>query len=106
MRGSMLGSVLSLPPSEMPEGQLVPAAGLVSQSNIKIKDFKGESPFEGGKIQPSAAVTKGPSWRELFEPGVKRALVVGMGLQILQQVNRNLLSRKTLEMLPCFMSFV
>ncbi|XP_057542417.1 monosaccharide-sensing protein 2-like [Amaranthus tricolor] len=85
MRGSMLGSVLSLPPSEMPEGQLVQAAGLVSQSNLKIKDFKGESPFEGGKIQPSSAVTKGPSWRELFEPGVKRALVVGMGLQILQQ---------------------
>ncbi|CDY33276.1 BnaA01g19430D [Brassica napus] len=27
----------------------------------------------------------GPGWRELKEPGVKRALIVGVGLQILQQ---------------------
>lgn len=85
MRGSMRGSVLSLHPSDIPEGQLVQAAGLVSQSTLNIKDFKGESPLEGGNIQPSAAATRGPSWRELFEPGVKSALFVGVGLQLLQQ---------------------
>lgn len=87
-RGSMRGSVLSLHPSDVPEGQLVQAAGLVSQSTLNIKDFKGESPLEGGNIQPSSDATKGPSWRELFEPGVKSALLVGVGIQILQQVNR------------------
>lgn len=84
--GSMRGSVLSLPPSDIPEeGQFVQAAGLVSQSALCIKDFKGDSPLENGIVQPSSAATKGPSWRELFEPGVKRALVVGVGIQILQQ---------------------
>ncbi|XP_074308694.1 monosaccharide-sensing protein 2-like [Silene latifolia] len=83
--GSMRGSVLSLQ-SEIPEeGRFVQAAGLVSQSALSIKDFKVDSPFEEGIVKPSASATKGPSWRELFEPGVKRALIVGMGLQILQQ---------------------
>ncbi|KAL6224364.1 hypothetical protein ACLB2K_003219 [Fragaria x ananassa] len=35
---------------------------------------------------PPEAVVKGSKWRELLEPGVKRALVVGIGLQVLQQV--------------------
>ncbi|KAL2905974.1 Monosaccharide-sensing protein 2 [Bienertia sinuspersici] len=85
MRGSMRGSVLSLHPSDIPEGQLVQAAGLVSQSKLNIKGFKGDSPLEGGNIQPTVAATKGPSWKDLFEPGVKHALFVGMGLQLLQQ---------------------
>ena len=85
--GSMRGSVLSMHHTDIPEqGQFVQAAGLVSQSALSIKDFKGESPFSEGIVEPSEAVTKGPSWRELFEPGVKRALIVGMGIQILQQV--------------------
>jgi len=36
-------------------------------------------------VHPSEAVAKGSTWKELFEPGVKHALVVGVGLQILQQ---------------------
>lgn len=84
--GSMRGSVLSMHQADIPEqGPFVQAAGLVSQSALSIKDFKGESPFGEGIVKPSEAVTKGPSWRELFEPGVKRALIVGMGIQILQQ---------------------
>ncbi|KAL6226894.1 hypothetical protein ACLB2K_000853 [Fragaria x ananassa] len=35
---------------------------------------------------PPEAVVKGSKWRELLEPGVKRALVVGIGLQVLQQI--------------------
>lgn len=84
--GSMRGSVLSMHPGDIPEeGQFVQAAGLVSQSALSIKGFKGDSPFGEGIVEPSASVTKGPTWRELFEPGVKSALLVGMGMQILQQ---------------------
>ncbi|XP_050366772.1 monosaccharide-sensing protein 2-like [Argentina anserina] len=35
---------------------------------------------------PPEVVVKGSIWRELLEPGVKRALVVGIGLQVLEQV--------------------
>ncbi|KAK9713405.1 hypothetical protein RND81_06G025300 [Saponaria officinalis] len=84
--GSMRGSVLSIQSSEIPEeGRFVQAAGLVSQSVLNIKNFNIDSPLKESVVQPSATATKGPSWRELFEPGVKRALIVGMGLQILQQ---------------------
>jgi hypothetical protein len=37
-------------------------------------------------VHPSETTAKGPSWNDLFEPGVKHALFVGVGLQILQQV--------------------
>ncbi|CDY16303.1 BnaC01g23380D [Brassica napus] len=36
-------------------------------------------------FQTEADIKAGPDWRELKEPGVKRALIVGVGLQILQQ---------------------
>ncbi|KAK9121531.1 hypothetical protein Syun_019148 [Stephania yunnanensis] len=36
-------------------------------------------------VHPSEAAGKGPRWRYLLEPGVKHALVVGIGIQILQQ---------------------
>ncbi|GAB2282910.1 Monosaccharide-sensing protein 2 [Dionaea muscipula] len=85
--GSGRGSILSLPSSDIPEeGQLVQAAALVSRSVICVKDSKGQQPqIVPDMIQPSAAATRGASWRELFEPGVKHALIVGMGMQILQQ---------------------
>ncbi|XVF67125.1 hypothetical protein PTKIN_Ptkin10aG0095900 [Pterospermum kingtungense] len=35
-------------------------------------------------VHPAETV-KGPSWHDLFEPGVKHALIVGVGIQILQQ---------------------
>lgn len=37
-------------------------------------------------LQQSTTLSKGPTWKDLLEPGVKRALIVGIGLQILQQV--------------------
>jgi len=37
-------------------------------------------------VHPSEAVAKGPKWADLLEPGVKHALFVGIGIQILQQV--------------------
>ena len=82
--GSMRGSIMSFHHADIPEeSEFVQAAGLVSQSALNLK---GETPFKEAIIQPSESVTKGPSWKELCEPGVKRALLVGMGIQILQQV--------------------
>ncbi|KFK34392.1 hypothetical protein AALP_AA5G139300 [Arabis alpina] len=60
------------------ESGYVHAAALVSQASMM--------PGGKGEIGPvPQAVKDGPGWRELMEPGVKRALIVGVGLQILQQ---------------------
>lgn len=64
------------------EGEYIQAAGLVSQSALRL----GSHPIGQDVMRPSEKATKGPSWREILEPGVKRALFVGIGLQILQQV--------------------
>lgn len=64
------------------DGEYIQAAGLVGQSALRI----GSHPIGPEVIRPSESATKGPSWREILEPGVKRALFVGVGLQILQQV--------------------
>lgn len=84
---SRRGSVLSLIGGDVQvESEFVHASALVSQSALPSKDlitqFSGET--ENVK-QPAAAVAKGPGLADLFEPGVKHALVVGVGIQILQQ---------------------
>ncbi|CAJ2646798.1 monosaccharide-sensing protein 2-like [Trifolium pratense] len=56
-------------------GEAFQAAGIVSRSVLGTSD---------ALTIPEAAV-KGPKWKALLEPGVKRALIVGIGLQILQQ---------------------
>ncbi|CBI37732.3 unnamed protein product, partial [Vitis vinifera] len=43
------------------------------------------NPVGPAMVHPSETAIKGPSWRDLFKPGVKHALVVGVGIQILQQ---------------------
>ncbi|GAB4848369.1 Monosaccharide-sensing protein 2 [Ancistrocladus abbreviatus] len=84
--GSGRGSILSLPTSDVPEEcQLVQAAALTSQSVLNLKGIKGQPPVIPEMMKPSEAVTKGQSWSELFEPGVRHALIVGMSIQILQQ---------------------
>ena len=52
------------------------AAALVSQSVLDTHDM----------LSMPEVATKGPKWKGLLEPGVKRALIVGIGLQLLQQV--------------------
>ncbi|XAR73664.1 hypothetical protein NMG60_11007709 [Bertholletia excelsa] len=82
------GSVFSVAAGDLPaEGELVHASALVSQSALHLhsKDLIGQIPVEAEKIEPSPATVKGPSWADLFEPGVKHALIVGVGIQILQQ---------------------
>ncbi|XP_020226018.1 monosaccharide-sensing protein 2 [Cajanus cajan] len=56
-------------------GEAFQAAALVSQSVIGTHDL----------LHLPEVAAKGPKWRGLLEPGVKRALIVGIGLQILQQ---------------------
>ncbi|KAL6507615.1 Monosaccharide-sensing protein 2 [Orobanche gracilis] len=84
--GSRRGSVLSISGGDSPsEGEFIHAAALVSQSVLRADDILSHHPIEAATdITPETAV-KRPSWRDLFEPGVKHALVVGVGIQILQQ---------------------
>ncbi|KAL5099692.1 hypothetical protein RYX36_004019 [Vicia faba] len=56
-------------------GEAFQAAGIVSRSVLGTSDA----------LSIPEATAKGPKWRALLEPGVKRALIVGIGLQILQQ---------------------
>lgn len=69
------------------EGQMCRAAALVSQSVLFSQDMMGRSPEGLAMVQPPKAATSGPSWRDLCEPGVRRALFVGIGLQALQQLS-------------------
>ncbi|KAL2522016.1 Monosaccharide-sensing protein 2 [Forsythia ovata] len=84
--GSRRGSIISLS-GDVPtaEGEFIHAAALVSQSVLHAEDLGSQHPFGVATDRPSESAAKGPSWRDLFEPGVKHALVVGVGLQILQQ---------------------
>ncbi|KAH6797017.1 tonoplast monosaccharide transporter2 [Perilla frutescens var. hirtella] len=81
---SRRGSVLSISGADGPaDGELVHAAALVSHSVLRADDITSHHSIGlATEKQPQA---QGPSWRDLFEPGVKHALVVGVGLQILQQ---------------------
>lgn len=81
--GHQHGSAISVSGVEMQgEGEYIQAAGLVSQSALRI----GSHPIGPEVMRPTDKATKGPSWKEILEPGVKRALFVGIGIQILQQV--------------------
>ncbi|KAJ6369085.1 hypothetical protein OIU78_001453 [Salix suchowensis] len=84
--GSRHGSMVSMTGTNgHPDSEYVQAAALVSQPALYHKDLVNQHSVGPAMIHPSEAVAKGPSWRDLFEPGVKHALAVGVGLQILQQ---------------------
>ena len=80
--GSRRGSVVSIPG----EGEFVQAAALVSQPALYSKELIDGQPVGPAMVHPSETASKGPIWKALLEPGVKHALVVGIGIQILQQV--------------------
>ncbi|KAK9164749.1 hypothetical protein Syun_005651 [Stephania yunnanensis] len=84
--GSRRGSLISLPGVDAPaESEFIQAAALVSQPALYSKELVEQHPVGPAMVHPSEAAGKGPRWRDLLEPGVKHALVVGMGIQILQQ---------------------
>lgn len=83
---SRRGSILSFVSGDVQvESEGVHASALVSQSALPSKDLISQFLGEIEKVKPSA-VAKGPGLADLFDPGVKHALVVGVGIQILQQV--------------------
>uniref|UniRef100_A0ACD5TII6 Uncharacterized protein n=2 Tax=Avena sativa TaxID=4498 RepID=A0ACD5TII6_AVESA len=86
VQGDRRGSILSMPGGDVPPGsEYIQAAALVSQPALYSKDLVEQQLAGPAMVHPSEAATKGPKWAELFEPGVKHALFVGIGLQILQQ---------------------
>ncbi|KAM3292017.1 monosaccharide-sensing protein 2 [Capsicum chacoense] len=89
-QGTHRGSLVSLTGGDMPAGgEFGRAAALVSQPALYSKVLMDQHPVGPAMIHPSEASGKGPSWRDLFEPGVKHALIVGVGMQILQQFSGN-----------------
>lgn len=88
---SLAGSIVSVTDGETGGETVQLAAALVGHSAIGSKAsfvFKEEdgAGLEPAVIKAAEEVAKGASWRDLLEPGVKRALIVGIGLQVLQQV--------------------
>ncbi|KAA8537379.1 hypothetical protein F0562_026934 [Nyssa sinensis] len=84
--GSMRGSLVSLPGGDVPaEGEFIQAAALVSQPALYSKELMDQQPVGPAMVHPSETASRGPIWAALLDPGVKRALVVGIGIQILQQ---------------------
>ncbi|KAJ0026476.1 hypothetical protein Pint_09190 [Pistacia integerrima] len=84
--GSRRGSLVSLPGNDVPpEGEFIQAAALVSQPALYSKELMDQHPVGPAMVHPSETATKAPIWSALSDPGVKRALVVGMGIQLLQQ---------------------
>ncbi|GAB4853009.1 trans-aconitate methyltransferase 2 [Ancistrocladus abbreviatus] len=84
--GSKRGSLVSLPGVDVPvESEYIKASALVSQPALYSKELMDQHPVGPAMIHPSETAIKGPSWSDLLEPGVKHALVVGVGIQILQQ---------------------
>ncbi|CAI0404016.1 unnamed protein product [Linum tenue] len=88
-RGSMVSGIGgAMDVEEIGAGEFVPAAALVSQTAVCSKDvLAGGKPQIGGR-RPPQKESKGAGCSDLFEPGIKRALVVGVVLQFLQQVNK------------------
>lgn len=67
------------------DGELMKAAALVSQSALSHKQVIHHNPVGPGMVRPFMAATEGPRFSDLLEPGVKNALLVGMGIQMMQQ---------------------
>ncbi|KAI9073677.1 hypothetical protein K1719_044341 [Acacia pycnantha] len=84
--GSRRGSLASVPGADAPgEGELVHAAALVSQPALYSRELIDQHPVGPAMVHPSKTSSVGPIWKALLEPGVKHALFVGVGIQLLQQ---------------------
>ncbi|KAJ0963867.1 hypothetical protein J5N97_028989 [Dioscorea zingiberensis] len=84
--GSRKGSIVSLPGGDVPEGsEYIQAAALVSQPALYTKELMGQKPVGPAMVHPSETAAKPPSVWDLCEGGVKQAMIVGVGIQILQQ---------------------
>jgi MFS family permease len=81
-------SSMSLPgaPPSIGEPEAFQAAVLVGHS-AQYEELIGEHPVGPAMIHPAETATKLPALSNLLEGGVQRALIVGVGLQILQQLS-------------------
>nr|POE52889.1 monosaccharide-sensing protein 2 [Quercus suber] len=83
---SVRGSLVSIPGVDATQdGEVIQAAALVSQPALYSAYLMKQHTVGPAMVHPSEVAAKGPSCADLFEPGVKHALAVGVGLQILQQ---------------------
>ncbi|KAI3824233.1 hypothetical protein L1987_05683 [Smallanthus sonchifolius] len=80
---SRRGSIAALPVAG--DGDAVRASALVSRSVLCLDDATGQNPIQSGVIKAPRSAKQGTSWADLAEPGIKQALIVGVGIQILQQ---------------------
>ncbi|GMJ09833.1 tonoplast monosaccharide transporter2 [Hibiscus trionum] len=84
-RGAMCGSLVSLPGADAPaDNMYVKAAALVSDPTLYSDELIKEQLVRPTMVHP-VETAKATSWNNLFEPGVEHALIVGVGIQILQQ---------------------
>ncbi|XP_020242633.1 monosaccharide-sensing protein 2-like isoform X2 [Asparagus officinalis] len=83
--GSQKASIVSLPGGDFQGPEVVQAAALVSQPVLFSKELMDQHPVGPAMVHPAEAISKGPRLGELFNAGVKHALLVGVGIQILQQ---------------------
>ena len=68
------------------DGEYFQASALVSQPSLISMRNQLSQHLGQGKIETQETVVEGSVWKDLLEPGVKRALFVGVAIQILQQV--------------------
>ncbi|KAB2634149.1 monosaccharide-sensing protein 2-like [Pyrus ussuriensis x Pyrus communis] len=83
-KSSML-SVVGCPEMAQ-DGEYFQASALVSQPSLISNRNQLSQHLGQGKIETHETVVEGSVWKDLLEPGVKRALFVGVAIQILQQV--------------------
>ncbi|KAL6504167.1 Monosaccharide-sensing protein 2 [Orobanche gracilis] len=76
--GSIRGSIV--------DGEFIQAAALVSHPGLYAKELTDQHLVGPAMVHPSQYASSGPSLTALLEPGVKRALIVGVGIQMLQQL--------------------
>ncbi|KAJ7533512.1 hypothetical protein O6H91_13G052800 [Diphasiastrum complanatum] len=69
------------------EIESIPAAALVGQPAQSMRDVLQETPVGPAMMHPAETATKGPPWSDLLDGGVRHALIVGVGLQVLQQLS-------------------
>ncbi|KAG9144551.1 hypothetical protein Leryth_010771 [Lithospermum erythrorhizon] len=82
------GSFLSLPVYVVPSaGDAIQATALVSQPALYPKDLVDQHIIGPAMIHPSEAAPEEPLISGIFQPGVKRALFLGVGIQLLQQLS-------------------
>ncbi|XP_024971207.1 monosaccharide-sensing protein 2-like [Cynara cardunculus var. scolymus] len=84
-RGSIVSILGSCGGNVSIEGEYVQASALVSQPALYSKELMSQCPVGPAMVHPSETVSKTPMLSALGDPGVSRALLVGVAIQMLQQ---------------------